>query len=197
MGFSRQEYRSGVPSLSPSFPASGSFPMSQLFTSGGQSIGVSASTSVLPMNWSGYPSPSPGDLPNPEIEPRSPSFQADSLPVELPGKPKNTGVGSLPLLQQIFLTQESNRGLLHCRRILYRLSYEGSPVRGPDLETRCASVPGAIRSELHTAAPGASRFSGWMETWPSPAKAAVAPQCPQGKSRAHPPACPGRPALRP
>ena len=33
-----------------SFPASGSFPMSQLFTSGGQSIGVSASTSVFPMN---------------------------------------------------------------------------------------------------------------------------------------------------
>ena len=33
-----------------SFPASGSFPMSQLFTSGGQSIGVSPSTSVLPMN---------------------------------------------------------------------------------------------------------------------------------------------------
>ena len=33
-----------------SFPASGSFPMSQLFTSGGQSIGVSASISVLPMN---------------------------------------------------------------------------------------------------------------------------------------------------
>ena len=33
-----------------SFPASGSFQMSQIFTSGGQSIGVSASTSVLPMN---------------------------------------------------------------------------------------------------------------------------------------------------
>ena len=33
-----------------SLPASGSFPMSQLFTSGGQRIGVSASTSVLPMN---------------------------------------------------------------------------------------------------------------------------------------------------
>ena len=33
-----------------SFPASGSFPMSQLFTSGGQNIGVSASASVLPMN---------------------------------------------------------------------------------------------------------------------------------------------------
>ena len=33
-----------------SLPASGSFPMSQLYASGGQSIGVSASTSVLPMN---------------------------------------------------------------------------------------------------------------------------------------------------
>ena len=33
-----------------SFPASGSFPMSQFFTAGGQSIGVSASTSALPMN---------------------------------------------------------------------------------------------------------------------------------------------------
>ena len=36
--------------LPASFPASGSFPMSQFLTSGGQSIGVSASTSVLPMN---------------------------------------------------------------------------------------------------------------------------------------------------
>ena len=37
-------------SLLQSFPASGSFPVSQLFTSGGQSIGVSASASVLPTN---------------------------------------------------------------------------------------------------------------------------------------------------
>ena len=36
--------------------------------------------------WSGLPFPSPGDLPNPEIEPRSPAIQADSLPSELPGK---------------------------------------------------------------------------------------------------------------
>ena len=85
MGFSRQEYWSGVPLPSPypsptprvcpnscplsqlchptisssvvpfssclqSFPASGSFQMSHLFTSSGQSIGVSASASVLPMN---------------------------------------------------------------------------------------------------------------------------------------------------
>ena len=38
----------------PSFPASGSFQMSQLFASGGQSIGASASTSVLPMNIQGW-----------------------------------------------------------------------------------------------------------------------------------------------
>ena len=38
------------PSCPQSFPASGSFQMNQLFASGGQSIGISASTSVLPMN---------------------------------------------------------------------------------------------------------------------------------------------------
>ena len=40
---------------------------------------------------------------------------------------QNTGVGSHSLLQGIFLTQESNRGLLHCRWILYQLSYKGIP----------------------------------------------------------------------
>jgi len=50
--------------------------------------------------------PSPGDLPNPGIKPRSPAFQADSFPGEPLAKPKNTRVGSLSLLQQIFLTQE-------------------------------------------------------------------------------------------
>ena len=129
-----------------SFPASGSFQMSQFFTSGGQSIAVSASSSVLPVNgqgwfalgltglislhskglsrvfssgdslglnrsvmsyslqphglqparllcswgfsrqeyWSGLPCPPPGDLPNPEIEPKSPTLQANSLPSEPP-----------------------------------------------------------------------------------------------------------------
>ena len=56
-----------------------------------------------------------------------PPLQEDSLPAESPGKPKYTGVGSLSLLQGIFPTQESNRVLLHCRRILYQLSYQGSP----------------------------------------------------------------------
>ena len=54
-------------------------------------------------------------------------MQANSLPAEPQGKPKNIGVGSLSLLQWIFQTQELNQGLLHCRQILYQLSYEGSP----------------------------------------------------------------------
>ena len=41
----------------------------------------------------------------------NPGLQADSLPFEPSGKPKNTGVGSLSLLQGIFLTEELNWGL--------------------------------------------------------------------------------------
>ena len=59
--------------------------------------------------WSGLPCPPPGDLPNPGIKPRSAALQADSLPSEPPGKPKNTGVGSLSLLQENFPTKELNR----------------------------------------------------------------------------------------
>ena len=77
--------------------------------------------------WSGLPCPPPGDLPNPGIKPRFPALQVNSSPAEPPGKPKNTGVGSLCLLQRIFPTQEWNQGHLHCRQILYQLSYQGSP----------------------------------------------------------------------
>ena len=44
--------------------------------------------------WSGLSCPRPGDLPDPVIEPRYPTLQADSLLSEPPWKPKNTGVGS-------------------------------------------------------------------------------------------------------
>ena len=80
-----------------------------------------------PEYWRGQLFPSPGDLPNPGIEPRSPALQADSLPAEPARKPVNTGVGSLSLLQGIFPAQEWNWGLLHCRWILYQLSCQGSP----------------------------------------------------------------------
>ena len=37
--------------------------------------------------WSGFPFPSPGDLPHPGIQPRSPTLQAEALPSKPPGKP--------------------------------------------------------------------------------------------------------------
>ena len=94
-------------SCTQSLPASESFPMSQLFAWSGQSTGVSALASFLPKNtqdWISHrntyipsllklppisfpmPFPSPGDLPDPGIEPDSPALQADSLPIEPPGK---------------------------------------------------------------------------------------------------------------
>ena len=87
------------------------------------------------------PFPSPGHLQNPGIEPRSPPLQADSLPAEPPGKPKNTGVGSLSLLQQISHIQESNQSLLHCRRILYQLRYQGLPKELPAIPFSIVGAP--------------------------------------------------------
>ena len=75
------------------------------------------------LEWIAFPFSSGSS--QPRIKPKSPELQADSLPAEPQGKPRNTGVGNLSLLQQIFLTQEL--GLLHCRQILYQLSYQGSP----------------------------------------------------------------------
>ena len=80
-----------------------------------------------PEHWRGGPFPSPGNLPNPGIKPRSPEFQVDSLLAEPPGKPKNTGVGSLFLLQQIFLTQQSNWGLLPLQADSLPTELQGTP----------------------------------------------------------------------
>ena len=61
----------------------------------------------------------------PRDQTQVPTLQTESLPVKPPGKPKNTGVSNLSLLQWIFPTEELNRGMLYCRRILYQLSYKG------------------------------------------------------------------------
>ena len=76
--------------------------------------------------WSGLPCPSPGHLHNPGVKPRSSAPLADSLPSEPPGKPKNTGVGSLS--PGDLLNPGMNWGLLHCRQNFCQLSYQGSPV---------------------------------------------------------------------
>ena len=80
-----------------------------------------------PQYWTGSPFPSPGDLPNPGMEPRFSTLQEDSLPAKPQGKPKNTGVSRLSLLQWIFPTQGSDQVLPHCRQILHQLSHPGKP----------------------------------------------------------------------
>ena len=53
------------------------------------------------------------------------SYSFRPHPWDSPGH--NTGVGCLSLLQETFTTQGSNPDLPHCRQILYKLSYKGSP----------------------------------------------------------------------
>ena len=73
---------------------------------------------LVPIGVSGEGGPRGADLPLPPSPTRLP------CPSDSPGK--NTGVGSLSLLQRIFPTQESNWSLLHCRQILNQLSYQVS-----------------------------------------------------------------------
>ena len=136
MGFFRQKYWRGFPCLPPEdLPNQGTEPASLTSPAlAGRFFTTSASWQALwkvgilqarTLECIAIPSSRSSSQPRDDL--RSPTLQADSLLSELPGKPKNTGVGSLFLLQGICPTQESNQGLLHCRRILYQLSYQGSP----------------------------------------------------------------------
>ena len=122
-----------------------------------------------PEYWSGSPFPSPGDRPNPGIEPRSPTLQEDSSPAEPPEKPPNTGVGSLSLLQGIFLTQELNRGLLHCRQILYQLSCDGSPWKSGKWHKIKKLRSNSLHSKESNRQCRRPGFSPWRREWqPTP-----------------------------
>ena len=91
--------------------------------------------------WSGLPCPPPGELPDlcltwnlclmsPALAggffTTSATWEAHGLLSTAFFSGKNTGAGSLSLLQGIFPTQGSNPGLLYCRQILYQLSYQGN-----------------------------------------------------------------------
>ena len=144
--------------------------------------------------WSELPCFPPGDLPDPGITPaslmspalageffttsviwesESHSVRSDCLwlhelysPWNSPGQ--NTGLGSLSLLQGIFPAQESNPGLLHCRRILYQLSHQGrlrikkwvaypfsSGSSGPRNQTGVSRIAGGF-------------FTNWAIIWEAP-----------------------------
>ena len=83
-----------------SFPAFGSFPLSQFFALGGQSKVKALDTQSCPT-------------------------LCDRIVFSWDSPSKNTGVGCHFLLQGICPTQGLNLVLLHCRQILYRLSYQG------------------------------------------------------------------------
>ena len=55
-----------------------------------------------PEYWSGLPLPSPGDLPNPGMGPRSPAWQADALPAEPQGKHDRLYLNSHGRTQPVF-----------------------------------------------------------------------------------------------
>ena len=121
MGFSRQEYWSGLPWLPPgALPDPGIKPESLVSpalagmfffffttsaTGAGICINICESHSVI-----------------------SDSLWPQGLYSPWTSLGQNTGVGSLSLLQGIFPTQRLNPGLLHCRWILYQLSHQGSPI---------------------------------------------------------------------
>ena len=86
MEFSRPEYWSGQPFSSPGdLPTQGSHPG----LAHCRGFCTSWATREAQEYWSGQPVPSPGDLPDPGIELGSSSLQADSLPIELWGKPNS------------------------------------------------------------------------------------------------------------
>ena len=61
---------------------------------------------------------------------------------------KSAGVGCHFLLQGIFLTQESNLGLLHCRQTLYHLSHKGSQTEVSQKETNSIQYHLSVESKI-------------------------------------------------
>ena len=86
--------------------------------------------------WSGLPFPSAGNLPNPGIKPTSLTLQVILYQLNHQESPRKLEWVGYPFFQHIFLTQESNWDLMHCRYILYQLSYQGCPNSSVSLQQK-------------------------------------------------------------
>ena len=84
-------------------------------------------------------------------------------PWDFPGK--DTGVGCHFLLQGIFPTQGSNPGLLHCRQILYRLSYKSVCPSSKNLQTINAGESVERREHAYIVDGNLSWYSHWKTVW--------------------------------
>ena len=94
--------------------------------------------------WSGLSFPSPGDLPNPGIELRSPALQADSLPSESPGKPCSQGYlqfGQYPKIACL-LHVVSARGS-HWKASTAKSTHANGWLLMPGTQTKLSGVEGA------------------------------------------------------
>ena len=90
--------------------------------------------------WSGLPFPSPGDLPNPGIEPRSPMLQADALPSEPPGN-------------SLFLGQEDPLGKImatHSSIFAWRIPRTEEPSGLPSIRSQGVRYNRATTIHTHT-----------------------------------------------
>ena len=98
----------------------------------------------------GWPFPSPRDLPNPGVEPKSPTLQTDSLPAEPQGKSRILEWVAYPFSRGS--SQPGNWTGVSCIAggfFFYQLSYEGSPLRAEVLhKVRSTPVPGNISGVL-------------------------------------------------
>ena len=114
--------------------------------------------------WRGLPFPSPGDLPNPRIEPRSPALQADSLPTELQGKPFPGGTSGKKKKKTTTKNLPANARDIRDMGFIPGLGRSPGGEHGNSLQYSCLENPterGAWQATVHEAAKSRTRLT-WL-----------------------------------
>ena len=138
-----------------------------------------------PEYWSGEPFPSPGDLPNPGIEPRSPTLQVDSSAAEPPGKPRcseSPALTSLPLSLLFWWTLACFSGFV-ALLLSVRSDLISTASAAPVPVTVCRSPSGIAISSSGQTGSAACKVGqgGWGDSWESRASEGDQAGCPGGQ----------------